>query len=275
MADGYMEHGVVGYGLDISADGRPEFASWSCTVDWDTVAALVADLTLADGTIVKAGRKCLLAGQLMIGITRTGVAVVTLNNIPTGGTFTVTVATTLPDPGGSDTTTALAFNASAATVQAAIRLLDNVVGFLPTVSGSAGGPYTIAFPRELGEVTVTADGALLTGAGAQPTATVATTEEGGDTDKMGPYEDTAGDGRANITDPQYYGLVRKLYVYDPDHARRSLDTHIGLVIGGRVKRGLIRATAGAHSLADGPTWAELKALMPRLVLVAGYRPSHT
>lgn len=61
------------------------------------------------------------------------VQVVTINGTPTGGTFTITY--------GGNTTTALAYNAAAATVQTAIRLLPGLDA--ATVSGSAGGPYTI------------------------------------------------------------------------------------------------------------------------------------
>mgnify|MGYP001544591606 FL=1 len=62
--------------------------------------------------------------------------VVTIVGSPTGGTFTVTL--------GGSTTSALAYNAAAATVQTAMRALlpagnDGAI----TVSGSGGGPYTV------------------------------------------------------------------------------------------------------------------------------------
>lgn len=61
------------------------------------------------------------------------VQVATINGTPTGGTFTITY--------GGNTTSALAYNAAAATVQTALRLLPGLSA--ATVSGSAGGPYTI------------------------------------------------------------------------------------------------------------------------------------
>jgi hypothetical protein len=61
------------------------------------------------------------------------VQVVTINGTPTGGTFTISY--------GGQTTSALAYNAAAATVQTALRLLDGLGA--ATVSGSAGGPFTI------------------------------------------------------------------------------------------------------------------------------------
>lgn len=73
------------------------------------------------------------------------VQVVTLVGSPTGGTFTITI--------GGATTTALAYNATGATVQTAIQALNasppygfgGGPGTTATVSGSAGGPYTITF----------------------------------------------------------------------------------------------------------------------------------
>jgi hypothetical protein len=42
-----------------------------------------------------------------------------------------------------------------------------------------------------------------------------------------------------------------------------------------VKRGLVRATTGTHSLANGPTWTELLTMLPRLVPVSNLRGAHT
>lgn len=61
------------------------------------------------------------------------VQVITINGTPTGGTFTISYA--------GQTTSALAYNAAAATVQTAVRLLNGLAA--ATVTGSAGGPYTI------------------------------------------------------------------------------------------------------------------------------------
>jgi len=61
------------------------------------------------------------------------VQVVTINGTPTGGTFTISY--------GGQTTSALAYNAAASTVQTAVRLLNGLSA--ATVTGSAGGPYTI------------------------------------------------------------------------------------------------------------------------------------
>lgn len=271
------ENGVTGWGLDVSADGQPEMKMAGVTLDWDTVAAVSgADVTLVDGTVIKIGDKYLPQGQVVVGITALAKAVATLNNTPTGGTFLLTVATTLPVPGGTATTTALAFNATAATIQTAIRALDNVAGALVTVTGSVGGPFTFTFPQELGEVTLTANGAALTGAGAQPTVTVATSEEGNDTGAFGPWDDTATDGRGRtLADIDDKGILRVPLVYRPNVQDRRFDTQVGVIQGGYLKRGLVKATSGAHSLAAGPTWAEFRAGFPRVVLVGGMKPSQT
>ena len=94
--------------------------------------------------------------------------VVTITGTPTGGTFTLTL--------GGATTSPLAYNAAAATVQTALRGLNSGVPFGgnvgagASVSGSAGGPYTVTFAGAAGPIT--ADGSSLTG-GTNPSAVVA------------------------------------------------------------------------------------------------------
>ena len=80
-------------------------------------------------------------------LTYTGTAdiqVVTLGS-PTGGTFTLSF--------GGQTTSALAYNASAATVQTAFLSLSSVGSGNATVTGSAGGPYTVTFTGSLANIT--------------------------------------------------------------------------------------------------------------------------
>jgi len=64
----------------------------------------------------------------------TGAQVVTLTGA-TGGTFTLAYR--------GATTGALAYNASAATVQTALEALSTITAGQVSVSGSAGGPYTV------------------------------------------------------------------------------------------------------------------------------------
>jgi len=98
------------------------------------------------------------------------VQTVTITGVPTGGTFTLTYA--------GQTTGTIAFNALAATVQTALIALSNVDPGDVTVTGSAGGPYTVTFAAADGNVAqMTASGAGLTG-GTAPAVTVTTTTAG-------------------------------------------------------------------------------------------------
>lgn len=85
----------------------------------------------------------------------------TITGTPTGGTFTLTY--------GGDTTAAIAYNAAASAVESALEALDSIVSGSITVTGSAGGPYTIVGLGDDSELT--ADGASLTG-GTSPDVTI-------------------------------------------------------------------------------------------------------
>ena len=100
------------------------------------------------------------------------VQTVTITGTPTGGTFTLTF--------GGQTTAAIAYNATAATVQTALEALSTIRAGNVGVSGSAGGPYTVTFRGDLASQNVaamTADGASLTG-GTSPAVAVATGTSG-------------------------------------------------------------------------------------------------
>ena len=100
------------------------------------------------------------------------IQLVTITGAPTGGTFTLTWS--------GQTTSALAYNASAAQVQAALRLLSNINGANVNVTGDDGGPYTVEFVGTLAggnRAEMTASGASLTG-GTTPEVTVSTSQEG-------------------------------------------------------------------------------------------------
>jgi hypothetical protein len=92
------------------------------------------------------------------------VQVATINGTPTGGTFTVTV--------GGATTSALAYNAAAATVQTAVQALGGATASTATVTGSAGGPYTITFTGPAAPVSVN-QRSLTGGTSATAQATIA------------------------------------------------------------------------------------------------------
>lgn len=99
----------------------------------------------------------------------------TVTGSPTGGTFTLSF--------DGATTGAIAYNAAASAVQSALEALPNVTAGDVTVTGSAGGPYTVTFSGNLGGTNVaamTASGASLTG-GTSPGVTIATQTAGGST----------------------------------------------------------------------------------------------
>jgi hypothetical protein len=101
--------------------------------------------------------------------------VVTINGTPTGGTF-------LLMSGGNSA--AIAYNAAASTVQTAIQAWGGIYSGV-TVSGAAGGPYTITFPTQGSNVTGAAapfavnQTALTGGTASTSKATVAATGAGG------------------------------------------------------------------------------------------------
>jgi hypothetical protein len=92
---------------------------------------------------------------------------VTITGTPTGGTFTLSY--------GGVPTSALAYNAASAAVQAALVALSTIGSGNATVSGSAGGPYSIALVGDLAgqeNELLDADGSSLTG-GTSPDVVVA------------------------------------------------------------------------------------------------------
>ncbi len=106
------------------------------------------------------------------------VQTVTITGSPTGGTFTLTYS--------GQTTAAIAYNATAATVKSALADLSNLHAEDITVTGSAGGPYVVTFGG--GEV----DGANV----APMTATGSLT--GGTAPAVGVATTTAGDGVTSV-----------------------------------------------------------------------------
>ncbi len=156
--------GLVGTeSRNVGGQEIPEFAELDASASSST-------LTLASAT----------AG-VPFTLTRSDTAVTTVNEVQTitaggtvsGGTFTLTY--------DGQTTTAIAYNADAATVDAALEALSNIGAGDVTCAGGAlpGAAVTVTFTAALAAtdvVQLTADGALLTGT--SPTIAVATTTQG-------------------------------------------------------------------------------------------------
>ena len=95
---------------------------------------------------------------------------VSLTGSPTGGTFTLTF--------GAQTTAPIAYNANAATVQAALVALSSIGTGNASVTGS--GPWVVEFKGSLGyaaQSLMTGSGAGLTG-GSSPAVSIAHTQTG-------------------------------------------------------------------------------------------------
>ena len=123
---------------------------------------------------------------------------VTLTGAPTGGTFKLTF--------GGQTTTTLAYNATAATVQSALQNLSSIGANNALVSGPAGGPWLVRFAGALAgtpETEMVGNGSGLTG-GSSPSVTVGTTSQGGDSGRV----QTLTDPRALISKTDYDLLGR-------------------------------------------------------------------
>jgi hypothetical protein len=94
------------------------------------------------------------------------VQTVTLHDAAGADTWTLTYS--------GQTTSALDDDAAAATVQTALEALSNIAVGDVTVTGSAGGPYTVTFAGALAGTNV----ALMTGTGTGCTVTIAETTAG-------------------------------------------------------------------------------------------------
>ena len=80
--------------------------------------------------------------------------------------------------------------------------------------------------------------------------------------KYGPYDPAAGDGRAVLTRGACYALNRTAL------AAEMMDEYCEAIEGGRVWRArLIQSEAVAHTLALGPTFAEVVATFPGFYFV--------
>ena len=157
--------------LSVDANGRPLF------IGTDSAPGLAALNGTTSGGGSLAGLPAFFSQGVSGKFWRQGdnVQTVTINGTPTGGNFNLY-------SGGNSTT--LAYNAAASTVQTAIRAWGGIYAGV-TVSGSAGGPFTITFPNATSNVMVPSapfsvdQSALTGGTAATSQATIAATGQGG------------------------------------------------------------------------------------------------
>jgi hypothetical protein len=79
--------------------------------------------------------------------------------------------------------------------------------------------------------------------------------------KYGPYDPAAADGRQTLAPGDVY-IVNESFRED-----EAASDHPPVLYGGVVWKNRLIATAGTHSLAAGPTYTELLAVLPRLQFV--------
>lgn len=263
----------------VSADAIPSYKVGGVTIDLTTIpAASGSDVTLPDGSIIRANSQYLRYGQILTRIGVSQVQTITISGSTNAGdTFTITV----PAYGTGDspqTTTSLAYNATAVQVAAALQVLPKVGpnGVAVSLSGSV---WTITFSRLLGvtgglpqlTTTYTQVGGS-TGALATAIATSA-----GNSNKVGPYDPTASDGRAVISRGNAW-ILDELWLYYPAGA-----TFAGLgspdMIGNVIESGLVYldrvlmavpVTGNTASLANGPTQSDVEAAFPTLRWLTGH-----
>jgi hypothetical protein len=166
IADGFVDYSAVNETLLVTILGSPISGTFQLEFGDDITGPIAYNATAtAVGTALSA------LASITTGSGGTNEQqLVTISNA-TSGTFTLTYS--------GQTTGAIAYNAAASAVQTAIQALSNVGAGNATVTGSAGGPYTVTFAGTLADTNVaqmTASAGSLVGSS---TTAVVTTTTGG------------------------------------------------------------------------------------------------
>lgn len=235
---------TAGRPIHVSADGAPQWKSGGVTIDWSKVTAASAQTTLDDDTVIEIGDKYLPFGTILAAVAIGEVQTIDLSggDDPTGGTFTITY--------DGKTTAALAYNASADDVEAALLALDSLNVGDVSVSKS-NFVYTLTFRPELGNVAeVTADGSSLT-SGGTATISIATGTAGSGGDYYGPADEDATDGRQTLTRGRTFIVNQTIVNRNAEHDYSVA----GVIEGGRVyvprlQAGKSVVGAKQHNLSD-------------------------
>ena len=258
----------------VSADGCPRYKVGGITIDLTTVpAASGTDTILPDQSVIKAGAQFLRYGQVMTRMDTAEVQTITFTGGPTAGSAILTLpAGTDPAQQPAQSTNAIAFNATAATVQGELNALTRIgpggASVARTGTGTAGDPYiyTATFSRYVGNPPQLTATNTFTG-GTTPTVTLATTTGGqASAGKWGPYDPGATDGRATIEQGAIVILDSTILIQPAGATFPGANDIRGEAIeGGTVWFDrIMHSGALAHTAALGPTLAELLAAMPGL-----------
>jgi len=235
-----------------------QFKVGGITIDWSLFAAAGSDATLPDQTPIKTGDKYIRFGQVLCRVSQSEVQTIDLSpgSDPTGGTWDITsiLGNAIDD---------IPFDVSATALQALINALATPGADQITVSKS-GFVYTVNFPASLGNVdAITADGSNMTTATA---ITISTTTAGlSSSDKYGPYDPSASDGRQNLNRGDCWVANRTVLQNSIiPSLNNEVTDHPQVFDGGTAWKQRILMTTGTHSLAAGPTVTEFQTAFPRV-----------
>ena len=157
-------------GIETNQTVTLDLAKFSETLHWTAASAYQPERKLKSG--IPLGKLTASGLYAPYNAVTNEVQTLTVTGAPTGGTFTITWS--------GQTTAALAYNATAAQVQAALVALSNIAPGDVVVTGAAGGPWTLTWGgTQLGEdVAAPTTTESFTG-GTSPDITIATATAGG------------------------------------------------------------------------------------------------
>ncbi len=149
----------------------------SVSTEGNAVTASLADFAASDFTRTQAARDSKIKvdgfpSTSAVSEVQTVALATAPNNVPDGGTFTLTYR--------GQTTAAIAWDANAAAIQAALEALSSVNSGDVTVSGAIGNGATFTFASTLGDVDLLMINSSLTDGGVPVTAGIAETVQGSD-----------------------------------------------------------------------------------------------
>jgi len=180
----------------------------------------------------------------------------TVTGTPTGGTFKLKSA----DPVGTYETSAIAYNASAGTVQAALEALSPIGAGNVSVAGSAGGPWTATFILALAATPInlmTLSNNSLTG-GTAPSVSITSSAVGVGTIPQYYYLGLSQSNRATLTETVTLATINE--VTGTGYARIAIKTNtaewVALLTGGYWQV----TSAIANFTATAANWTEQKSL---------------
>jgi hypothetical protein len=262
MTYGRRTFGSTGLPIQVTADGSPEWKAGGITIDWATVTAEVTARTLTDGTVIAAGAKGLEFGTILCELAIAEVQTLTITGTPAGGTYT------LKPTGTTTETAAIAYNATSAAVQAAIRALGGNYA-LAVVTGSAGGPYSVTYPFASGDVTQLVIGTNSLTGGTSPTVAGTTGTAGVSSGTYGPYSSTASDGRQTLARGYCWILNESVTELGPLGQGLMAAQHPAVFDGGRVWRARLKIGSDNPTSIGGlqPTPAAFETAFPRIQFV--------